>query len=122
MQVADPSDPRGEESTCSSNQSCWISRQEAARQAKAARRSLKGRLLRRKNAQKRRIKQQQELRRSRAQIGDSDPGPLLFTNMCRAKDRFNHKDLLGTSFIVQGRRTTALVDTGCDGSSTTSLP
>jgi predicted aspartyl protease len=50
---------------------------------------------------------------SRAQIGESDPDPLLLTNMCQSKDRFNHKNLLGTSVIIQGRRTTTLVDTGC---------
>ncbi len=42
------------------------------------------------------------------------PTPCIVTNMCRAKDRFNHKKLLGTSVIIQGRRTTALVDTGCE--------
>jgi predicted aspartyl protease/transposase InsO family protein len=114
MQVTDPGDPVGEGSTCSSNQSYWGARQEAARQVRAARRCTKARLLRQKKAHRQRIEQQQERRHQRAQIGDGDPDPLLLTNMCRVKDRFNHKNLLGTSVTVQGRRTTALVDTGCE--------
>jgi hypothetical protein len=52
----------------------------------------KARLLRQKKAQGQRIEQQQERRHKWAQIGDGDPDPLLLTNMCRVKDRFNHKN------------------------------
>jgi hypothetical protein len=42
------------------------------------------------------------------------PNPLHLTIMTRPRGRFAMKNLLGTSIMVHGRRTTALLDSGCE--------
>jgi Aspartyl protease len=50
----------------------------------------------------------------RAQIPDDGPDPLHLTSMTRLRGRFSKKNLLGTRVVVQGSRTTALLDSGCE--------
>jgi gag-polyprotein putative aspartyl protease len=101
-------------SSNSSNQSWQGAAAEVARQNKAARRSRRNHRQRVKRAQSARQEQVRSERAARSLITDNDHDPLYLTNMTRPRSRFSKRNLLGTSVSIQGKRTTALLDSGCE--------